>query len=88
MGALGRRVEWPSRIAGQGIANALTRGRDCVRVYDENGMILFVCPTFPGDLVIGYTASTLAIKRGDYVLTFGDQGQIRGVTRTQITARG
>ena len=53
----------------QKIGLALQEG-GFVRVYDENGSILF---SLPGELV-GYTSSTVSIKDGSFIRVYDSNG--------------
>lgn len=44
-----------------------------VRVYDENGSILF---SLPGELV-GYTSSTVSIKDGSFIRVYDSTGSYK-----------
>ena len=67
-----------------GAASASNNVHSCIRVYDDAGMILFTCPTFLTDQLLGYTSSSVAILRQGRVYTFNERGMIRGV----VTLKG
>lgn len=61
------------------IANAVVRGTQFF-IYDEKGRQLGSGPTQGGQLV-GFTATTVSIKRANMIYIYDEKGRITGSTR-------
>ena len=55
------------------IASAVHRGA-AVNVYDERGVVLCTLFLSQGDILQGYTTSTVSIRRGNVVSVYNEKG--------------
>ena len=59
------------------IASAVERGSQ-VFVYDERGLMLFTKAngSGPHDGLLGFTGSSVTVRSGSVIITYGEYGQI------------
>ena len=45
-----------------------------ITIYGENGRILGNIPTNPGDMLMGYTATSVSVKKGGFINVYNERG--------------
>ena len=45
-----------------------------IQIYGEHGRILGSIPTNSGDMLIGYTATSVSVKKGGFINVYNEHG--------------
>lgn len=45
-----------------------------IQIYDEHGRILGSIPTNCGDMLMGFTGSSVSVRKGDFICVYNEQG--------------
>jgi hypothetical protein len=45
-----------------------------IQIYGDHGRILGSIPTILGDTLIGFTGSSVSVKKGDFVCVYNEHG--------------
>ena len=47
-----------------------------IQIYGEHGSILGSIPTNYGDMLMGFTGSTVTVRKGDFIKVYDEHGAI------------
>jgi len=46
-----------------------------IQIYGEHGRILGSIPTNSGDMLMGFTGSSVTVKKGDFICVYDEHGR-------------